>query len=270
MDDKIADPLNEKGLSSISTNISVNIPTIEFHDRISSTSDRIKEMLRGTETPKLPVLVVARTQTAGRGRGAKGWWSGDGALMMSLGWQLDDGCCRMERRDLPVFALAVGLSVLEVVRRRLPEAESSQVGIHWPNDVYIGDRKLCGILVESPTPRHAVLGVGVNVNNRSADVPREFREMFARTPIVSLIDILGRRTDIPALIVDFLDRFHYNGKRISDDSRAVLRDVSRYCVQIGREMSIVRNGKAVRGICAGIAPDGSLRLETPNGPELIR
>lgn len=261
MNDKIADPLKWEGIMKIP----IKISTIEFHDRISSTSDRIKELLRGDEIPELPVLVVAKTQTAGRGRGAKGWWSAEGALLMSLGWELK----HWTRRDLPVFALAVGLSVLETVRHRLPESELNQVRIHWPNDVYIGDRKICGILVESPTPRYAVVGVGVNVNNRSAEVPPEFQGLFAKRPVVSLIDILDRETDISTLIVDILSRLHYNGKRIPNDSQALLRDVSRHCVQIGREMSVIRNGKTIRGNCVGIAPDGSLQLETPDGPESI-
>jgi BirA family biotin operon repressor/biotin-[acetyl-CoA-carboxylase] ligase len=178
------------------------IRTVEYHDSISSTNDRIKELLKQPVLPKLPCLVIANRQTAGRGRGNKVWWSGDGALLMSLGFELS--ACSLNRSHLPSFSLAVGRAAVETIRNRLPEKNC--VGLHLPNDVYVDGKKICGILIESPTPQHLILGIGINVNNRLTEVPLEFRNEFIERPITSLIEILGEPTHLPDLIVDFLVR----------------------------------------------------------------
>ncbi|MDR3198179.1 MAG: biotin--[acetyl-CoA-carboxylase] ligase [Planctomycetaceae bacterium] len=244
----------------------LSIRTIEYYDCISSTNDRLKEYLKQSVPIKLPCLVVAKQQTAGRGRGNKVWWSGEGALLMSLGFELS--AFSLNRNDLPLFSLAVGLAVLKTVRNRLPE--KNRIGLHWPNDVYVDGKKIGGILMESPTSQHLVLGVGINVNNQLNEIPSEFHTEFKNKPITSLIEILNETTDISVLILNFLTLFSGEINRIIIEPLEIVREAERYCVQIGKELTIRFNHRVIRGHCFGIGLDGSLRLKTSNSIENVQ
>jgi BirA family biotin operon repressor/biotin-[acetyl-CoA-carboxylase] ligase len=202
----------------------ITIRTIEYYDCISSTNDHLKELLKQSVLPRLPYLVVAGRQTAGRGRGNKVWWSGEGSLLMSLGLELN--ALSLKRTDLPLFSLAAGLAVLKTIRNRLPE--NKMTGLHLPNDVYVDGKKISGILIESPTPQHLVVGVGINVNNRLSEIPPEFRKEFQNKPITSLIEILNETTDISGLIVDFLIILSAEINRITVEPLEIVREAEKY------------------------------------------
>jgi BirA family biotin operon repressor/biotin-[acetyl-CoA-carboxylase] ligase len=204
----------------------ITIRTIEYYDCISSTNDHLKELLKLSIPPKLPCLIVARRQTAGRGRGNKEWWSGEGALLMSLGLEL--AALSLKRTDLSLFSLAAGLAALKTIRNRLPKKNIT--GLHLPNDVYVDGKKIAGILIESPTPQHLVLGVGINVNNRLNDIPPEFRTEFQNKPITSFIEILNEITDISGLIIDFLVMLSGEINRITVEPLEIVREAEKYAV----------------------------------------
>jgi BirA family biotin operon repressor/biotin-[acetyl-CoA-carboxylase] ligase len=114
-------------------------------------------------------VYLADEQTAGRGRGGHGWHSaaGDGLYLSALVRP------RMAVSDALWLSLATGLAV----QAAIGEATRLCVDIRWPNDVLLGGRKCCGVLVESAADgaamlRYAIIGIGVNVNQQQfpADV----------------------------------------------------------------------------------------------------
>ena len=173
----------------------------EYHEEISSTSDRVRELLRQPNKPQLPCLVIAKRQTAGRGRGNKRWWSGEGAILMSLGFELSSA---LSRDQLPTLSVATGQAVIRVLTRYLPH---HKLELHLPNDVYVDGKKICGILLESPTPQYAILGLGLNVNNRLGDIPPEFVDELSCRSVTSMFDLLGKKTDIDQLIGELLNEW---------------------------------------------------------------
>jgi len=178
---------------------------LEYHDEIPSTSDRVKELLQQPVKPNLPCLVIAKRQTAGRGRGNKRWWSGEGAILMSLGFELSlnpEPSNPLSRDQLPTLSVATGQAIIKVLTRYLPQ---HKLEVHLPNDVYVDGKKICGILLESPTPQYAILGIGLNVNNRLCDIPPEFADDLASRSITSMLELLGRETDIARLIDELLN-----------------------------------------------------------------
>ena len=175
------------------------IQTLEYYEEISSTNDRVLEMFRQPPKPALPCLVMANRQTAGRGRGHKRWWSGEGAILMSLGFELSPEW--LTRDQLPTFSVSVAQSMINVLRRHLPQYK---IELHLPNDIYVEDKKICGILLESPTPQYAVLGIGLNVNNRLSAIPPAFLADLAHRPLTSMIELLGKETPIPPLVCELL------------------------------------------------------------------
>jgi BirA family biotin operon repressor/biotin-[acetyl-CoA-carboxylase] ligase len=158
--------------------------TVEVLPQVDSTNS---ELMRRARAGRLePVLLVAETQTAGRGRLGRQWFSGNEAvssagpsqaanaptggsavreatsvgaissLTFSLGLPL-------QMADWSGLSLAVGVSVVQSLH---PDLQ-----LKWPNDVWLQDRKLAGILIETTSVgamRYAVIGVGVNIAPREA------------------------------------------------------------------------------------------------------
>src|SRR5262245_30735712 len=118
------------------------VARIDYHESIGSTSDRAIE-LGVLDESELPLLVLAESQTAGRGRGVNRWWSAEGALTFSL--VLQAPCERLPPDRWPQVALVAGVAVCEALEGLVPQAE---VRVKWPNDVYLGSGKVCGILCE--------------------------------------------------------------------------------------------------------------------------
>ena len=133
--------------------------TVEVLPEIGSTNS---ELMRRARAGRMePVLLVAEQQTAGRGRLGRGWASQAGdSLTFSLGLPLAPA-------DWSGLSLAVGVALAESLHPRMQ--------LKWPNDLWLADRKLAGILIEtasfgegSQAQRYAVVGVGINIAPRDA------------------------------------------------------------------------------------------------------
>ena len=134
--------------------------TVEVLRELDSTNSELMRRARAGRTE--PVLLVAEQQTAGRGRMGRDWQSAAGAsLTFSLGLPLAPA-------DWSGLSLAVGTSVAESL--------NPAVRLKWPNDLWLDDRKLGGILIETASfgeggagRRQAVIGIGLNIAPRPAD-----------------------------------------------------------------------------------------------------
>jgi BirA family biotin operon repressor/biotin-[acetyl-CoA-carboxylase] ligase len=133
--------------------------TVEVLEQVDSTNS---ELMRRARAGRLePVLLVAEHQTAGRGRLGRQWLSCDDersqtALTFSVGLSLSP-------TDWSGLSLAVGVSVAQSLHPDLR--------LKWPNDIWLRDRKLAGILIETASfgdVRYAVVGVGINIRERQA------------------------------------------------------------------------------------------------------
>ena len=132
--------------------------TVEVLPEIDSSNSELMRRARAGRTE--PVLLVAERQTAGRGRLGRGWQSAAGdSLTFSLGLPLAPA-------DWAGLSLAVGASVAESLHPR--------IRLKWPNDLWLDDRKLAGILIETASSgaglaRYAVVGIGLNIAPRPAE-----------------------------------------------------------------------------------------------------
>ena len=158
--------------------------TVEVLRELDSTNSELMRRARAGRTE--PVLLVAEQQTAGRGRMGRGWHSTAGeSLTFSLGLPLVPA-------DWSGLSLAVGTSVADSLH--------PAVRLKWPNDLWLQDRKLGGILIETASQgeggsgaRHAVIGIGINIMPRDgtglATPPAALRELL---PEVEAGDVLER------------------------------------------------------------------------------
>ena len=236
--------------------------TVEFHGRIGSTNDRGRELV--AEGWRLPAVVVANRQSAGRGRRGRGWVS-DTPLGL---WftMVRDG----EAGGGAAVPLRVGLGVARGLESVVP---GLRVGIKWPNDLLAGGRKLGGVLCEQAGG--AVLtGVGLNLNHRRGDLPAELE-----TPATSARVASGLRVSRGRALAGILDQLpevwaHHGpaipaGELEELEARSPLR---------GRRLSVdgvVRHSSeglcAVAGLAAiavSIRPDGALEVRDDAGTRL--
>jgi BirA family biotin operon repressor/biotin-[acetyl-CoA-carboxylase] ligase len=131
--------------------------SVEVLPQLDSTNS---ELMRRAHAGQFdPVLLLAEQQTAGRGRLGRDWFSDEttsSSLTFSLGLPLAP-------RDWSGLSLAVGVSVVQSLH--------PQLRLKWPNDVWLHERKLAGILIETTQMadlRYAVIGVGINIKPRNA------------------------------------------------------------------------------------------------------
>jgi BirA family biotin operon repressor/biotin-[acetyl-CoA-carboxylase] ligase len=198
----------------------------------TSTNDRARE-LAAAGAPH-GTLVTAAGQSAGRGRQGRTWSAPAGrALLMSL-----------VLHDPPsLLPLAAAVAVAE--------AAGPQATIKWPNDVLLGGRKVAGILAEGrPQEGWAVLGVGLNVAVRPADLPAELRDTAAGLGL--------QPADIEAVLARVLAALQ---RTLSLDAGTLLDAWRERDALLGREIS----WSAGRGRGGGIDGAGRLIVELPGG-----
>lgn len=191
------------------------------------------------------VVVVADCQTAGRGRHGHSWHSAPGlGLWFSVGLEgPPDGL---------MFAGAVS------VRDALEAYGHPR--ICWPNDIFFGDRKVCGILVEHRGGRSA-LGIGLNVHHAASDFPKGLRTRACSLAMVT--DAPLAREAILREVLTHLDRVVM---LIRGGAIGTVRDAwAAACDIVGRR---VRYGHG-EGLVRRVAEDGALVVETANGPERV-
>ena len=223
----------------------------EHHAVLGSTND----LARQYNGSRLPLLIIADRQTAGRGRGTNRWWTGEGSLAFSLLLPVD--MFPADQTHPPLAGLAAAVAIVEAVE---PLIHDQGASIHWPNDVYVGDRKLAGILIEVLSDRRHVLGIGLNANNSSREAPVELRQKA-----VALRDLIGRPLDRTDVLIALLSRLEKQLDRLAESPAKVAQEAGRLCGQVGQSLVIKMGTKTERGRCLGIADDGGLMLATPDG-----
>jgi BirA family biotin operon repressor/biotin-[acetyl-CoA-carboxylase] ligase len=230
------------------------IDAVEHHSELDSTQDRARAIAAELSLER-SLLVIADRQTAGRGRGANRWWTGEGSLAFSLLY--DPAQFELARRAVPQVSLAAGVALLDTVA---PQVGDHSLGLHWPNDVYAADRKLAGVLVDVlPDGRH-ILGVGVNTNNALGDAPDELRDSIA-----TLHWLTGRLVDHGELLALFLEQFAITLRMLAKAPLQLGARFDELCLQHGQTLTIRNGAERTTGRCAGIAPDGALLLDTDHG-----
>ncbi|MEM9703137.1 MAG: biotin--[acetyl-CoA-carboxylase] ligase, partial [Planctomycetota bacterium] len=207
-----------------------------------------KAIAFAADPSRLPLLVVAERQTAGRGRGGRRWWSGSGALTFSL--LIAPSRHGLENRA-GVLSIATALAVCDAVER----VGGVQALVKWPNDVLVRDRKCAGVLLESPARDRLVIGVGVNVRNRVADGPPDVRD-----DAISLADAGASVATPAAILAETLERLAERIDQLAAGDERLAGDLAARCFLTGREVTLAVGGRRETGVCVGVAPNGALRL----------
>lgn len=224
--------------------------------RLASTNE---EAARHRDEGADRLVVVADAQTAGRGRGGHRFASPVGGLYASL-------VLRVPSADLPgPLVLATAVALAEAVET---VAGVRDVALKWPNDVWVGGRKVAGILLEAAAAAGpaalvpVVVGVGVNVDAVPADLPADVAD--ATTALAHHADrSVGREALLSALLVA-VDR-HVASLR-TPAGRARVEDAYRARLALrGRRVRFLVGDAVVEGVLRDAALDRGLLVEPPGG-----
>lgn len=225
---------------------------VEYHPVLESTNATACELLTAL-VENGPALVLTASQTAGRGRKGNSWWSSTGALTFSLVLDPDSLGLSPERRLL--VSLAAGLAVRDAVAALLP---TRSVMVKWPNDVYVAQQKVCGILAELHSQNGQlglIIGIGINVNNSLRDAPPEVAARAA-----SLFDLAHQSFDLTALLIDVLQNLDRRIHQIASQPIGFLAEVNRHHMLSNRQVSLRCADTSVSGTCLGVDESGQLVL----------
>ncbi len=227
---------------------------------VAVTGSTNADLRQRADQLRVPVLLAAEQQTAGRGRAGRSWLSAPAdSLCFSLAWRFSGPITR-----LAGLSLAVGVALADALRAR-----GHAVALKWPNDLLLDGAKLGGILVETVTSRAdpdapalwAVIGVGLNVR---ANPARD-------AGVAARVAALGTDSDRNELLAALADTLVAALALFDAQGLAPFVDRwQRWHAYAGLPVMIVEQGNVLHeGIALGIDASGCLLLDTGRGTVVV-
>lgn len=213
-------------------------------DEISSTNDYLKEHFTSLS---VPYVAIARRQTNGRGRLGRSFYSSKetGAYFSIL----------LSTKDSIKNTLAITSLSSVIVCEEIRKHTNKNAKIKWVNDIYIDDKKVCGILTElisdkNNKPCAVVVGIGINL---SSDFPDELKNIAANVGLLNPNSIIA---DISNRIVNEYDNI---------SNIDFIPKYKEYSYILGKEIYFTENNKKIYSKAIDIDNDASLIVQTENG-----
>lgn len=219
--------------------------TLHEADTLASTNDHARHL-----PPWHAIRAI--TQTGARGRHGRRWSSGAGGLWLSVVLPLDP-----PDRGWSAFPLAAGLAVVTTLHR----LGLDRARLRWPNDVLVGPKKICGILMEKFAPDRVVVGLGLNVTNNPAAQDPELAAIAT-----SLADELPATPSADELLHDLLTALRVLHGQVAEDGFAPLADEVNRHWGGARQVELHLAHETIRGPFLGIDSRGDLLLEIEGHP----
>lgn len=244
-------------LSSIRQKLNTNIigKEIRLFEDIDSTNR--EAMALGASGAKEGTVVLAESQTGGKGRLGRTWYSPKGEnLYLSI----------ILRPPVPLseaqlITVVAAISVAETIRK----ATDIRPGVKWPNDIFINRRKVAGILTElasgNDKVNYLVVGIGINLNMEISSAPEEIREIAG-----SLKDISRREIDRAEFLALLLSEFECYYLIFKAGERQRIMDIyTGYSATIGNRIRVRSLEGSIEGIACGFNMEGGLLLKRDSG-----
>lgn len=228
-----------------------------FNLHLTTSIHSTNLFLKNLPPSHLLEICCAETQTQGRGRFGRQWYSPFGEnIYCSSRWNLN--------YDLSKFS---GLSLVTslAILHTLNEFQlAGEIKIKWPNDIYWTDKKLCGslieILAESNGNSQVIIGIGLNVNTDTKKHP------LLESSWCSLYEITKNHFDRNLIIACLISNLeHYLNKFIANDLNAFMDEWNQVDYLAGKYIQITQPQGSLAGTACGINQQGQLILEDSKG-----
>ncbi|MFC1467671.1 biotin--[acetyl-CoA-carboxylase] ligase [Verrucomicrobiota bacterium] len=228
---------------------------IEWVDELGSTNDElVRRVEKNPDAVPSGTLLAARMQTAGRGRHQRRWVAEAGKnLLFSFFLKTD-----APLMDVPALTMAVAMGIDDALQ---------DLGVNstlkWPNDILVGNKKICGILSEGIAGEGAVVGVGLNVNMS--------REVLAQIdqPATSVLAETGQAHDLNTVLSALLANLPRWIERWESARFNGLREMyQQKCAAFNQEVSVRDGDQIQRGMLVGFGDHGEAVLRQPDGTQV--
>jgi BirA family biotin operon repressor/biotin-[acetyl-CoA-carboxylase] ligase len=227
----------------------------EHHTHLDSTNrlagERVLERWNANQSAE-GIVLTAGTQSAGRGQHGRSWISPRGGLYLSAVVET----LRPNLRDK--LALLAGVAAAEGIRR----FTGIPIGLRWPNDLMLKEKKLGGILCESVVMADrwaGIIGIGININTQIADLPPELQSKA--TSLLAHDSTLRELSSAQMMLLDVLPKIldTANAQGLAPIlTRAIHLDTLR-----GKQVELQNGEQRITGTAEGLGPHGELVLRTP-------
>lgn len=222
-----------------------------WYDTVTSTNDVLKQMAIAGEEEG--AVVVAESQTKGRGRLARNWFSpmGQGLYVSIL---LRPRLVLRQTGILPILAAAA-------VARSIDRLYSVRPQIKWPNDILLRGRKLAGILCECQVKSASlfvILGIGINMHLQQEEFPADLRNHS-----ISLKTVKEKQIDKHLLLQAILKDMNRLYPTINGESEKIIRQWLKYCGHLNCEVVVTQTDLQITGNFKGITKNGAALIELP-------
>ena len=232
--------------------------TIIYYDQIDSTNRIAKELV--LEGKPSGTVVRAGMQSAGKGQYGRIFNSPVGGLYFSLLLKPN-----LDLEHLPLVTLATGLACRDVIHSTF----NIQSQIKWPNDIYLGDKKLAGILCENidfcaagNTSATVVIGVGININNSIEDFSIEIQPI-----ITTLFEHLKIQVDLHSVLSLIVTAIIKNVLLLSENRQVLLNQWQQYDYLYNKSVVYAAGSLTFQGTGLGISSQGYYRIRDTQGAE---
>lgn len=227
---------------------------IHFFKEVSSTNDVAREL--ADEGADEGTIIIADRQRSGKGRRGKKWVSPSGGVWMTIILRPD-----VKAPKAAQLTLVTGVAVAKTLAQEC----GLDIGIKWPNDILIGDKKVCGILTEVKTKNgkvdYVLVGIGIDLNMDISIFPPELRG-----GATSLKAELDREIRGAELVQRFLQRFEVLYSQFEEGNfREILTQWRKMSSTIGKYVEVHKKGRNVYGEAVGVNKDGKLIIELDDG-----
>lgn len=223
-------------------------------DETDSTNNYAKRI---SDAQKNDVLIIAKKQTAGRGRTGRSFFSPEGGIYMSLLLHPDSE---------PLKAEKITIMAAVATARALEEVFAVKPFIKWVNDIYIGGKKVCGILTEgvfdpeSGKFRYAVLGVGVNLSFPKGGFPEEIKDVAGA--------VCDKASDGQKNL--FVERFLSGFYDIYQNGSEYMNEYKRRSNILGKNIEYIKDGETKHGLAVDITDGGELAVKDEKEVSYLR
>ncbi len=233
------------------------IRDVQWFSEIDSTNSAARRVTGNHEgnSALLPTLFVADRQTTGRGRSQRVWWSPEGCLMLTLA--LSGQTLPSRPEEWSQLALLSGMAVANTVAQFV---EPNSVQLKWPNDVYVLEKKIAGVLIESDT-KVWLVGIGLNVNMNWSAAPKEIARQATCMRSAS-----GCGVEVPVVLVELMEELHRTLEGWRRGEFAWQAEWQQRCLLTGRVVHIrISDNREIIGRCEGIDACGRLIVRDEHG-----
>ncbi len=227
----------------------------EMHLSAATASTNTLAMEMAAKGAPAGTVVIAETQTGGKGRLGRKWISPRGSLYLSIILRPE-----IPTHKAPLVTLMGAVAAASAIRT----AVGAEAAIKWPNDILIDGKKTGGLLsemsAEADRIRHLVLGIGINVNAALDELPADIRAVTT-----SIAEAAGRAIDRTALLRQLLRDMEKRYRLLLEDEAALLAEWVSLNVTIGRRVAVSGLRETFEGLAQGIDPEGRLVIRTADG-----